>query len=726
MSASPPSRYRSRLFNVVNHYSRRLIDRGERAIQHLKVAAVWGTQILLYPVYLVVQTSLTAKRRLSTQAKAGWTRFKVLIQSQPPTQLPAVDTPIRQVLQQVETLPLPEPCQWQGLQPVNPENSQTKRGHITQNLKLNGSPIFAGERLGERSSLAIFKQLGIRFARNIPANWISWVSFLNPTDKVDLHPINIDPYQISDLSSADQAHLTSSRIQIQGVATLLSTRTLVLVSVTNEILDILTPEQQQTLAARISWEVATLYRQWRLSQTVKVSGGQYSLSRWAKPPLFLPLRVFWQLMAYVQTSPVAIALNLFGESSLVAVGDSEDPIQAITFHSEIPQTLTPAWLERLTLGETLAAIDDRIAQWESHPKQTSTHLAIALRQRGQTLLQTVKPSFITPGQPSNPSQTSASHPFWLVGLIYAAIDYFFGQDHSHHSHPPEITSVNWTENRTQQFPNPTPSVTLPGADFTYTTEPDPWLTWDDLFASSDLTFTTTSAVPNFIELKGKVQHNLPQLYPGSTVKKKVVWKNTINAILRSLGFPQPTGTLTVTDGEQSNVQPQSDQGVPRMPVNPIRWFSALNRTVNLAETANSLTQSQQQIVHSTYPIPLPYSGITALANHSENGTVVKVFPGTLSKQSSTRSHNSLLFDSSSPLSVPTAFSSPSEQAISYSHNSDLELAPDWIEAEAMSTGYVKHPLEQILEWLDIGMFWLEEVTIKAWRWMRRLMIQKKR
>jgi hypothetical protein len=72
-----------------------------------------------------------------------------------------------------------------------------------------------------------------------------------------------------------------------------------------------------------------------------------------------------------------------------------------------------------------------------------------------------------------------------------------------------------------------------------------------------------------------------------------------------------------------------------------------------------------------------------------------------------------------PLSFHSALSSPSEHPISYAHNHDIEPTPDWIETEAISTGYVKHPLEQILEWLDVGMLLLEEVTIKAWQWMRQ-------
>jgi len=53
-----------------------------------------------------------------------------------------------------------------------------------------------------------------------------------------------------------------------------------------------------------------------------------------------------------------------------------------------------------------------------------------------------------------------------------------------------------------------------------------------------------------------------------------------------------------------------------------------------------------------------------------------------------------------------------------SQETGLEAAPDWIETEARAIGYLKHPLEQILELLDIFILWLEENLKKIWYWLR--------
>jgi hypothetical protein len=54
-----------------------------------------------------------------------------------------------------------------------------------------------------------------------------------------------------------------------------------------------------------------------------------------------------------------------------------------------------------------------------------------------------------------------------------------------------------------------------------------------------------------------------------------------------------------------------------------------------------------------------------------------------------------------------------------SSDTNLEPAHDWIETQATPNGYVKHPLEQLLEWLDTAMLYLEEFVVKIWRWVRR-------
>ncbi|HEY9664562.1 MAG TPA: hypothetical protein V6C65_39480, partial [Allocoleopsis sp.] len=45
-------------------------------------------------------------------------------------------------------------------------------------------------------------------------------------------------------------------------------------------------------------------------------------------------------------------------------------------------------------------------------------------------------------------------------------------------------------------------------------------------------------------------------------------------------------------------------------------------------------------------------------------------------------------------------------------------APAYIDAEVKLVRYEKHPLEQVLEWLDRGMVWIEEKVAQTWKWLR--------
>ncbi|NJL83368.1 MAG: hypothetical protein HC890_11235 [Chloroflexaceae bacterium] len=50
---------------------------------------------------------------------------------------------------------------------------------------------------------------------------------------------------------------------------------------------------------------------------------------------------------------------------------------------------------------------------------------------------------------------------------------------------------------------------------------------------------------------------------------------------------------------------------------------------------------------------------------------------------------------------------------------ELEASTTWIETEAIAVGYVKHPLERVLEWLDRIILWLEETVAALWRWLQQ-------
>ena len=47
------------------------------------------------------------------------------------------------------------------------------------------------------------------------------------------------------------------------------------------------------------------------------------------------------------------------------------------------------------------------------------------------------------------------------------------------------------------------------------------------------------------------------------------------------------------------------------------------------------------------------------------------------------------------------------------------MSLNWVETEAKTTGYIKHPLVRVLEWLDTAIHWLEELGKKLAKLLRK-------
>ncbi|HLP88374.1 MAG TPA: hypothetical protein VK184_07270 [Nostocaceae cyanobacterium] len=54
----------------------------------------------------------------------------------------------------------------------------------------------------------------------------------------------------------------------------------------------------------------------------------------------------------------------------------------------------------------------------------------------------------------------------------------------------------------------------------------------------------------------------------------------------------------------------------------------------------------------------------------------------------------------------------------------LEAEQDWIDTSAKFLGYEKHPLEQVLEWLDLAMAWIEQMFLNLVYFCRGLLLGK--
>ena len=72
-----------------------------------------------------------------------------------------------------------------------------------------------------------------------------------------------------------------------------------------------------------------------------------------------------------------------------------------------------------------------------------------------------------------------------------------------------------------------------------------------------------------------------------------------------------------------------------------------------------------------------------------------------------------------PLRQRSAFGAPLTSLDTANAEEAAMVPQSWIETEAQLVEYVKHPLEQLLEWLDHGMLWMEQRLGNLWHWLNR-------
>ncbi|NJN57086.1 MAG: hypothetical protein HC879_06060 [Leptolyngbyaceae cyanobacterium SL_5_9] len=512
-----PGRYQSSVFNFLNRRSLQLSEQVRRTVRSVKMTASWSVQILLYPAYVAFQTGRVTAQQLRQAVQTTSLRLKTVEKAiqkvkhvnAPPRLEPSLssDTPIYRALQTVEAFAL-LPTAKSPLERVSVSDLSIQADQASE-LAIHYRPAQpnATEDRTTDAEIVVSQNGAVSASAASENGAVSLISLTGAT------------------GGNGAARSLSLSGKIIGIASLLTSRSLVLVTNQGQLLDILTTEQQAQLHRRIVWEVA---HYWRTRRDL-----------WAQQPAPFPLplpevrqnalppvRMVRRLMAWMQTSSVAIATNLFQESALVASLQAE---QAIA-HTQ---------------------------------------------------------------------------------------------------------TVNLSKPRVE----------------------DPWTEDDDTSGFVEMTEFSETAINPW------KRRRQAALNPLAGTPSRLLKSSRFSGLFPFAGRRQGFAEATQTN-------PQTDRfGKIFSGLKGIRSESRLAQV----ERAESKTGA-------IAPSPSPKPGSTLQPSQPNT-------PGQIEQSNSQ--------DGSSNLQAP------------------------WIETEATLVGYVKHPLEQILEWLDSGMVWIEEILAKAWNWLRR-------
>lgn len=421
MSSGSPGRYQSRLFNFVHQQSRRLAENVDHTLRHLQVATKWGVEALLYPIYLFLNSTATTAKVLGTQEPVSRPQLSANdSEFSGETSLPS-DTPIQQVLKAVKSLP---------------------------------------------------SELDTKQPKSTPGQFLAdlWGKFFtHPPTKSN------SPQSLASVNP-ESTSLKYHAPVVQGIATNLVNRNLVLVTGNNEILDILTPQQQAKLEARIIHEIGNYWHSWQLAVNQK--------EKKLLPEIH---RILGKLTGSTQ--------------------------------AKIPELTEGMSKDLLITSKLLVLLDTSIAKLE-------TNAILPVQQRSQEIVRIAQTQLdiflygkkhITPrGDMAVNVASLETQTLNIQAVIAAAINYFFG-----------VNKGNKIE--TKDSHNYAPGKKLPDHNFqelspsSYSQHEvlvvDPWLNWNDLFGKADaVTHQPITSPPN----PAKDSRPSPQ-NNNSQPKKKFNW-----------------------------------------------------------------------------------------------------------------------------------------------------------------------------------------------------------
>ncbi|MEG4395378.1 hypothetical protein [Microcoleus sp. BROC3] len=631
--------YQSRLLNFISKQSRQVADNCDRTWRQIKEATLTATQILLYPAYLLVQSSRLLGRQLRESSQK-------------------VDLPELQEFGGDDNPDLPQNW-YQG--ETSDESSIAEILHLAENL-LNSSQtaktLASFPLLINQGNAASDLPPAINFSGQITKHQTTSV-LEHPLAKTELKP----------------------QPKVEGIASFIPARTLVLVGRENQILDILTPEQQELLEGRITWEVANCEPERReiTQKELKFNLGLESAAKKAQLP---PMRRFWELMAWLQTSPVALKRNQFGES-ILAVKKSID-------RNAILVQKARAQIEAKTALQSIAAsnsIDRNTPKLETNfnskfDRPPSPLSFVTLLDRAAVNLEefTLQPSAKTIAAPTenlgvkiDTSGTETNldlsardiiekYARNIEQMIWSSVDHLLGKETAASDNTEKSVAIQYYLKQRQEQEN---TQNSPEVD-------RPWLNWQDLFgeAAPQHLIDDSSEPQATAQSRAKVKHKIAE-----------------------------EGELPEARSTAVSISPYPE---------------ALHRLLGQLKQS-LLTKSPKSQPQTASDLAVTQKNSSALAAESTPGRAPETQVPKNTNPNTAQNHQS-----PAAITAQTSRYTPATRAAAEPKNSSAGVPPDgdYLETKAESMGYIKHPLEQVLEWIDRVMLRLENIAEQLWNWAK--------
>lgn len=638
MSSSNYGPYKSQLLNFISKQSRQVADNCDRTWRQVQSATLNATQILLYPAYLLVQSSRMLARQLRESSQK-------------------VDLPELQEFVEGENLKFSQNSSlnlWN--EGIVTESAIVEIVHLAENLLLPSQTKTNSDNVsflinGRNATPDIGLQRETQFSEKTT----------NTSQKLLLE--HQPKTQLAEISINNVATI-NTKPEVRGIATFLPARSLVLVGDENQILDILTVEQQELLESRITWEVANSGpgRREIAKQELKFNLGLEAAAEKSQLP---PVRGFWQLMAWVQTSPLAVKRNQFGESILAV----KKAIDANTDrHLIISQQITGVKTDRRAIASG-NAIDYNTSELTSnfYPKfdrANNSPSFLNLLDRAAVNLEEFNIPQVSKntvesiiGQPEK-IDTASSEPKLspntreivenyarhIEEMIWSSVDYLLGKETAASENTEKSVAIKYALEQQE----------LESTEKNEQKSDRPWLNLQDLFGEqSPATSSPISTSQIATNVKPKIDEIEKLSERRSTLPSTSPYPEAIHTLLTQIKLSLFT--------KVSKSKPQKELNLETTQKN------------SLVPTVKESTPTEAEETELAEPKKPEITGKTS--------------------------------------KIPSIATTPGNK-------SSNESPDEYLETKAESMGYIKHPLEQVLEWLDQIMLRLETIAVQLWEWAK--------
>ena len=509
------------------------------------------------------------------------------------------------------------------------------------------------------------------------------------------------------LKEITQGNIISSlpNINLQGIATNTENSHLVLVNSHNLTFDVLSLQQQRKLQLLMR-DLRADY--WDKKRLVTIKEKQLSKVfpriNPTCPNNTLSLALFWQLMAWVQKSYVAISLNIFKESQYLSSKEIKSSF-------DLEQIAKKPKLKRNFSLSFLTNIDNKLANLEGLYLVPNNDLLDSNSNKSNKLNIKLE----------NYDSVKENHKqnFSIQALIQSAIDYFFGDSKGR---------KKFNIDKSKTFPNSSNNYQKEDLSKALNYNPHK-IQLSSANYQQLINNLSNNIKSNFVKIRPKlnqIQNSLnAKINNISTVdnhfkKQKdpyqiqiLIWAAIDYFFNKKNNSLSPTKSKQLQNNSNSNkLGTLAELGVEE---NWLSWDDLYGNNLE-QKLSNSLTESDystSQKLVSTKEIKSELKSISdnkvALNSGHDIKTNNQNSPRVLQQQLSTTNN----------LSKSKNSNVNSVQNPSHHNQKQLEENSKWLETKAVNLGYEKHFLQTILEWIDQAILWIEELFIKILRWFQR-------